>query len=343
VKLNQVIDWTGFTKKLLRYYKGLGKIGQAPYNPTLILKMLLLSYLFNISERQTEAVVNDSLSAKYFVGLSADKKAPDHATLTVFKERLTQNSGAKAYEELFDEIIRIAHEKGVKFGRLQVVDSVHVVADVNISKDRQRQKQGKLPRDKDAGWGAKGDKLVETEHGKEKKTEYFYGYKDQVSLNAESELVTSVIPGWANDYDGHKLKSLVEKDMLKGLAVGTVAGDKGYDDGDNHYYLKQKGINSAIRLNSRRTGKKDGNKEQWVKLMGSQEYQQGLRERYKVERKFGEAKKWHGFTRCRYLGFVTHAIQSYLTFMALNLKRLVKLLTGVTFRAEPKLQAASRG
>jgi IS5 family transposase len=218
-----------------------------------------------------------------------------------------------------------------------------VVADVNISKDRQRQKQGKLPRDKDAGWGAKGDKLVETEHGKEKKTEYFYGYKDQVSLNAESELVTSVIPGWANDYDGHKLKSLVEKDMLKGLAVGTVAGDKGYDDGDNHYYLKQKGINSAIRLNSRRTGKKDGNKEQWVKLMGSQEYQQGLRERYKVERKFGEAKKWHGFTRCRYLGFVTHAIQSYLTFMALNLKRLVKLLTGVTFRAEPKLQAASRG
>jgi hypothetical protein len=66
VKLNQVIDWTGFTKKLLRYYKGLGKIGQAPYNPTLILKMLLLSYLFNISERQTEAVVNDSLSAKYF-------------------------------------------------------------------------------------------------------------------------------------------------------------------------------------------------------------------------------------------------------------------------------------
>ena len=52
--------------------------------------------------------------------------------------------------------------------------------------------------------------------------------------------------------------------------------------------------------------------------------------------KFGEAKKWHGFGRCRYSGFIRHAIQSYLTFMALNLKRLVKLLTGVSFRGEAR-------
>ena len=34
-----------------------------------------------------------------------------------------------------------------------------------------------------------------------------------------------------------------------------------------------------------------------MKLKESQEYQEGLRERYKIERKFGEAKKWHGFAR----------------------------------------------
>ncbi len=43
--------------------------------------------------------------------------------------------------------------------------------------------------------GAKRDKIIETERGKEKKTEYFYGYKDRVSLNAFSELITSVVPG----------------------------------------------------------------------------------------------------------------------------------------------------
>ena len=50
-KLDEVIDWERFTQKLLKYYKGKGEIGQAPYNPTLMLKMLLLSYLYDISGR----------------------------------------------------------------------------------------------------------------------------------------------------------------------------------------------------------------------------------------------------------------------------------------------------
>jgi len=44
----------------------------------------------------------------------------------------------KVYEELFDEIIKVGQEKGVKFGKLEVVDSVHLVADAIITKDRQR-------------------------------------------------------------------------------------------------------------------------------------------------------------------------------------------------------------
>ena len=339
-QLNEVIDWNRFTARLLSHYKGKGEIGQAPYNPTTILKMLLLSYLWDVSERMMEVLANDSLSISFFLGLGADEKAPDHSTLTLFKNRLINNAGLKTYEELFDEIIRIAQERRVKFGKLQIVDSVHLVADVNVGKDKQRQSEGKIPRDRDARWGAKGDKVVVGKDGKgHKETQYYYGYKDQVSLNADTGLITSIIPGRAGDYDGHKFKKLVDKDLSKGIEVGTVAADRGYDDGENHYYLESKGISSAIRLNKYRTQKKDGNKGGWLKLKESPEYQEGLNERYKVERKFGEAKKWHGFARCRYLGFVRHAIQSYLTFMALNLKRLVKLLTGVSFRGEARAYA----
>ena len=337
VKLKEIVYWQSYTKKFLDYYKGKGEVGQAPYDPAMILKMLLISYLYNISERQTEVIVNETLPVKFFVGLAVDEMSPDHSTLTWFKNRLVQNAGIKAYEELFDEVIRIAIEKGIKFGKLQIVDSVHTIANVNLIKDEKRRRKGKAPRDADAIWGAKGNKMVAGKDGKKhKETEYFYGYKDQVSLNAESGFVTSVIPGRANDYDGHKLKKLVEKDLKKGIDIGIVAGDKGYDDGDNHYYLKERGINSAIRLNNYRTEKKDGNKEGWIKLKESEEYQRGLKERYKIEGKFGEAKKWHGFARSRYTGFIRHAIQSYLTFMALNLKRLVKLLTGVSFRGEAR-------
>ncbi|MCL0091293.1 transposase, partial [Dehalococcoidales bacterium] len=102
VKLKEVIDWQRFTKKLLKYYKGKGEIGQAPYEPATILKMLLISYLYNISERQTEQLVDENLPVKFFVGLGVNEKAPDHSTLTLFKNRLLQNGGKRAYEELFD-------------------------------------------------------------------------------------------------------------------------------------------------------------------------------------------------------------------------------------------------
>ena len=62
-------------------------------------------------------------------------------------------------EDLFDEIIRIAQEKGVRFGKLQIVDTVHVMADVDLEKDKTRQKKGEALQDEGATWGVKGNKL----------------------------------------------------------------------------------------------------------------------------------------------------------------------------------------
>lgn len=50
------------------------------------------------------------------------------------------------------------------------------------------------------------------------------------------------------------------------------------------------------------------------------------RRRSVIERKFGEAKKWHGLGRARFRGFHKVAIQSLLTFLVMNLKRVAKLI-----------------
>ena len=71
------------------------------------------------------------------------KKTSDYSTLTLLKNRLVESADLSAYEELFNEIIRIARVRGVKFGKLPIVGSVHLVADVNPGKNRQRQKEGK--------------------------------------------------------------------------------------------------------------------------------------------------------------------------------------------------------
>lgn len=45
-----------------------------------------------------------------------------------------------------------------------------------------------------------------------------------------------------------------------------------------------------------------------------------------IERKFGEAKKWHGMARARYRGKWKVAIQVIMTFLVMNAKRIIKLL-----------------
>ena len=145
-KLKQIIPWERFTKRLIGLYKGGGMYGRPPFEPALLLKMEMVAYLYNLSERQVETYVNDNLSAKYFVGLAVDQKAPDHSTLIKFRQRLIERGNLEAFEELLSEIIQIALESGVQFGSIQIVDSVHSVANANTYKDVARKKRAKVHR-----------------------------------------------------------------------------------------------------------------------------------------------------------------------------------------------------
>lgn len=51
-----------------------------------------------------------------------------------------------------------------------------------------------------------------------------------------------------------------------------------------------------------------------------------LKLRKMIERKFGEAKKWHGLTRARYRSKWKVAVQVLMTFLVMNAKRIVRLL-----------------
>lgn len=158
---------------------------------------------------------------------------------------------------------------------------------------------------------------------------YFYGYKGHVSMNAESNLITSLEVTSGEAYDGHHFCSLVDQDMALDIPAETYTADRGYDDGNNPFYLQHLNLQSAICLKDIRTKKKDANKQIWLEMIQSPAYKAGLKERYKIERKFGEAKQGHGLGRCRYLGLLRFGIQMFFTAIVLNLKRMVKLLTGV--------------
>jgi transposase len=328
--LNQLIPWDDFTDELLKLYAGGAEYGRPPFNPTQMLKMCLLSRFYNLTGRQVEIFVNENLPAKYFVGLGLDHRAPDHSTLSVFRDRLIKNGNMQIFEVILDRIIAIAQQSGIKFGTIQIIDSVHSEANVNTTKDQSRKDDGKGPRDPDAKWGVKGKQKSKDQQGKDVHQEkYFYGYKGHVSMNAENDLITSLEVTSGEVYDGHHFCSLVEHDLAQNLPIETYAADRGYDDGNNHFFLQEYHLNSAICLKDIRTKKKDSNKQIWLEMIQKPAYKQGLKERYKIERKFGEAKQNHGLGRCRYLGLLGFGVQAYFTAIALNLKRIVKLQTGV--------------
>lgn len=151
-------------------------------------------------------------------------------------------------------------------------------------------------------------------------------------MNSENHLLTSVITTPGHAHDVQFLQPLIEADLQKQVPVGIVSDDRGYDDSRNHYWLEKTGIQSAICLNIYRTHKKDANKEVWLEMQAHPGYQAGLKERYKIERKFGEGKQGHVWGRCRYRGLERYKVQALLTAIALNLKRMVKLLYGVNFK-----------
>ena len=61
-------------------------------------------------------------------------------------------------------------------GSIQVIDSVHTIADVNVEKDERRQRDGLPPRDGSARWGVslqdpvgKATRMVTGERGQRRK------------------------------------------------------------------------------------------------------------------------------------------------------------------------------
>ena len=87
----QYINWKKLSVELKKYYtKGLSDRGAKAYSPMLLFKMALISEWYDMSDHQTEIMVNDSISAIKFCGLTLEDPVPGHSTLSRFKRDLSE-------------------------------------------------------------------------------------------------------------------------------------------------------------------------------------------------------------------------------------------------------------
>ena len=104
-KVKKVIDWRSLDTELRTVYtKGLTERGAKAYAPLLLFKMLLISEWYDLSDTQTESMVNDSLSAMKFCDLTIEDSVPGHSTLSRFKKELRD-------KEAYDQILSRFNEQ----------------------------------------------------------------------------------------------------------------------------------------------------------------------------------------------------------------------------------------
>lgn len=330
VQLKRLFDWHALSAPLLELANN--ETGGRPrHEPGVMLKMLLLSFLYDLSDRDTQFVATSNLYVKYFLGLPIDALAPDYTALCRFRTDVLTVKGVTFFTDLFRAVITHAKRTGIVFGSLQTIDTTHSIADVNTEKDSKRE----APRDEDAAWGVKGHETKVTPQGKKVDVlKTFFGYKAGLIAETSHGLITGIetAKGNASDLD---IGDFLIHDRLtdeERKAIGILLGDKAFGCPVWMNLLeKYTGITTAFSL-PRTMLSKGQHKEKWQDYMSDPNRTVLRKQRYVIERTNADLKDNHGMRRCRYLGKIKYTLQTTMASIAHNLKIMVRILTGVRLR-----------
>lgn len=149
---------------------------------------------------------------------------------------------------LFDEIFQQAIGLGIKLSSIQVVDSVHTVANVNNEKHGIRQEGGKDSVDPDASTVPKGTRDVTAPDENVAPQEIMYfGYEAHTSRDAETRLVSGLLTTLGSEADCLKFAELLKLDESLKVPGKTYAADRGYANCELHHLLSRQRSTRAMR------------------------------------------------------------------------------------------------
>ena len=122
--LDRLVDFSFVYEKVESLYS---HTGRPSVDPVVLVKMLLLGYLYGIdSERKLEQEIQVNIAYRWFLGIDLEERVPDHSTISQLRRR--KLSGSAIFQEIFDEIVRKCMDAGLVSGKLLLTDSTHLRA-----------------------------------------------------------------------------------------------------------------------------------------------------------------------------------------------------------------------
>jgi transposase, IS5 family len=239
------IDFAKLCYPLEELYSNLGRSG---YRVTSAFKCLLLQYMHDLSDRELEEHVRDSMAARYFCGFSLEEETPTYSFFTRFRSRI----GTKGLSEIFNKFRDACKEAGHIGEVFTFVDSTDLssrcdtwaardkaIADIENKETDDDGKPtmnnrncDKYSSDSQARYGGKG------------KNKIWFGYKRHMAVDCKLGFITKVAITPANVSDSKGAKHVLPNQ-------GAVLADKAYSVGFSSREIKARGLHSmAIKNNN---------------------------------------------------------------------------------------------
>ena len=301
-KILALVDFEELSKPLEKLYS---RIGGAGYPVSSAFKMLLVQYFEDVSDRQMEDLMKDSLAVKLFCGFGLTDSTPDHSFFGKFRKRV----GTKMLSDLFNRVVESIRGAGFVGDFFSFVDASSLESRVNVWEARDKaladnknddldddgnrrlsnKNIGRYSSDPDARYGCKG------------KDKFWIGYKRHACVDMKQGVITKVAVTAANVPDGKGLRHICPRQ-------GMVIADKAYSDGEALKTIRAKGCHpGAIK----KQNAKDKNREKDLFLS---------RLRMPYEGVFAAQRK-----TARYRGLVKVQFQAFMEAIVFNLKRMIAI------------------
>ncbi len=243
--------------------------GRRSIDPVVIVKMMLLGYLYGIdSERRLEQEVQVNIAFRWFLGIDLEDTVPDHSTISQLRRRKFNNT--TLFEDIFSEVVRICIEKGLITGKLLLTDSTHVKANADDRKfetivvedepsayikrlNEKAVREGLLDENYSEKITAKYKEVKKSTtdpdsgymHRPGKPNGFFY--LSHQTCDSENGLITDVHVTPGNVYDATVHSERIRYQMKKfGFRTEAICADKGYDSSEIHADMYEMGIQTYI-------------------------------------------------------------------------------------------------
>jgi len=302
--LRKIKELVSFESLAYRIKDCLSEVGRKGYGLEVALKCLFLQFYYDLSDREFEEQIRDSIAIKWFLDFKLSDATPDHT----FFSRMRKMIGTKRIGQIFKKINEKIKDKNIIGNVFHFVDATKIVTKETTWEERDKaiaegskklsnENVSNYSADPDARFGCKGN------------DKFWFGYKRHACADMKQGIITKIAVTPANITDQDGLKHICPNG-------GMVFGDKAYCLSPAQLAMKANYCHSGAILKNNMKGK-NKDKDKWLTKV-----------RMPFENIFSKDER-----RARYRGLAKVQMQAFLEALVHNVKRLLTINCSPLFEA----------